>query len=328
MLPNKISFEEIISVENLLSAWKEFLVGKKNRKDVQEFQLRMMDSVLLLHSDLKNKTYVHGGYQAFSINDPKPRNIHKAFVGDRLLHHALYRVLYPYFDKKFIHDSYSCRVRKGTHKALDRFNTFARKVSKNNTQTCWVLKCDVRKFFASIDQVVLLEILRKHIDDTDTLWLLERLVESFDSGKQGVGLPLGNLTSQLLVNIYMNEFDQYMKHIIKEKYYIRYADDFVILNADKKHLEKLTVSISDFLNEKLKLTLHPNKVFIKTFASGVDFLGWIHFPYRRIIRTVTKKRMFKKLSVPDPKKETIDSYKGLLGWGNAYELIQKIDKIS
>ncbi len=326
MQPHKISYEEIISIENLLSAWKEFLVGKKNRKDVQEFQLRIMDNILLLHSDLKNKTYVHGGYEAFSINDPKHRNIHKASVRDRLLHHALYRVLYPYFDKKFIHDSYSCRIGKGTHRALERFNVFGRRVSKNNTKTCWVLKCDVRKFFASIDQEILMCALKKHVQDADTLWLLRRVIESFDSGKLGVGLPLGNLTSQLLVNIYMNEFDQYMKYLLREKYYIRYADDFVMLSSDKKHLEELTVSISDFLIEKLRLTLHPKKVFIKTFSSGVDFLGWVHFPYRRIIRTVTKKRMFKKLSAPEPKKETIDSYKGLLGWGNAYELIQRIDQ--
>ncbi len=279
-----------------------------------------------LHSDLKNKTYIHGGYEAFSINDPKPRNIHKASVRDRLLHHAIYRVLYPYFDEKFIHDSYSCRVGKGTHKALERFNVFAGKVSKNNTQTCWVLKCDIRKFFALIDQEILMHVLKKYVQDKEILWLLEKVIESFNSGNAGVGLPLGNLTSQLLVNIYMNEFDQYMKHVCRKKYYIRYADDFVIMSSDKEHLEELTVSISDFLNEKLKLMLHPKKVYIKTFASGVDFLGWIHFPYRRVIRTVTKKRMFKKLCASEPKKEIIDSYKGLLGWGNAYELMQKIDQ--
>src|SRR3989344_3535193 len=104
-----VNFEEIISIENLLFAWKEFLRGKRNKKDVQEFQLHLMDNILSLHNDLKNKTYIHGGYYAFNISDPKPRNIHKASVRDRLLHHAIYRILYPYFDKKFIHDSYSCR---------------------------------------------------------------------------------------------------------------------------------------------------------------------------------------------------------------------------
>src|SRR3989338_4584078 len=118
---DSLNFEKIISVDNLLLAWTEFVRGKRNRKDVQEFQLHIMDNVLSLHQDLKNLTYKHGGYQAFKISDPKPRDIHKANVRDRLLHHAIYRVLYPYFDKKFICDSFSCRLNKGTHKATDRF---------------------------------------------------------------------------------------------------------------------------------------------------------------------------------------------------------------
>src|ERR1035437_5499455 len=162
---DKIIFENVISVENLLSAWKEFLCGKKDRKDVQAFQLHFMDNILLLRNDLKNKLYTHGGYYAFKISDPKPRDIHKASVRDRLLHHAIYRILYPYFDGKFIDDSYSCRNGKGTHWAIDQLNSFARKVSKNNTKQCWVLKCDIRKFFASIDQTVLIEILHKQIAD-------------------------------------------------------------------------------------------------------------------------------------------------------------------
>ncbi len=172
-------FEEIISVENLLSAWKEFLKGKRNRRDVQVFQLHLMDNILSLHTSLKNKTYTHGPYHAFNISDPKPRNIHKATVRDRLLHHAIYRVLYPYFDKMFIYDSYSCRKEKGTHKAMNRFRDFGRKVSQNNTKQCWVLKCDVRKFFASINHEVLMNILKSHNLDPNTLWLLNQVISSF-----------------------------------------------------------------------------------------------------------------------------------------------------
>src|SRR3990167_8064738 len=161
------TYHDIISVENLLAAWKEFIQGKRNRKDVQEFELRLMDNILLLHQELKNKTYRHGEYYAFNISDPKPRNIHKATVRDRLLHHAIYRILYPYFDKKFIHDSYSCRVNKGTHKAMNRFRDFFHQVSKNNTRTCWVLKCDIKKFFANIDHEILKDILAKHMRDPD-----------------------------------------------------------------------------------------------------------------------------------------------------------------
>lgn len=317
-------YEHSISVENLLLAWREFVRGKKQKKDVQEFSLRLMDNILKLRQELVTKTYTHGAYEAFNISDPKPRNIHKALVRDRLVHHALYRILYPFFDRTFISDSYSCRKCKGTHRALNRFRDFGRKVSHNNTRTCFVLKCDVRKFFASIDHTVLLGILEQYIPDENILGLLERIIESFHSTRVGVGLPLGNLTSQLLVNIYMNEFDQYVKHRRKVKYYLRYADDFVFLSHDKKALEQSLRYIVRFLQEKLKLELHPDKVYIKTLASGVDFLGWVYFPDHRVLRTVTKKRMFKRIVKTSGKIEVVTSYLGLLSHGNAKKLQNKI----
>src|SRR3989344_1719012 len=153
----------------------------------------------------------------------------------------------------------------------------AGKESENGRKTCWILKCDIRKFFENINQEILLEILKKYIPDKNIIWLLERIIFSF-SADSGRGLPLGNLTSQLFVNVYMNEFDQFAKHNFKAKYYIRYADDFVVLSQDKTYLEELLPKMGDFLEERLKLELHPDKVFIKTLASGVDFLGWVHFP--------------------------------------------------
>ena len=313
-------------MENLLLAWKEFLRGKRKKKDVQEFSLRLMENIISLHEDLKNFTYEHGSYYPFKISDPKPRQIHKASVRDRLLHHSIYRILYPFFDKKFIVDSYSCRVGKGTHKAMEKFQRFFWKVSKNNTRTCWVLKCDIRKFFASVDQEVLIKILKKYDLDPQILWLLEKIIKSFDSGELNKGLPLGNLTSQLLVNIYMNEFDQFVKHKIKAEYYIRYADDFVFLDRDKEYLQKLISKIQEFLENKLKLQLHPDKVYIKTFASGVDFLGWVHFPQHRVLRTATKKRIIKKIQT-NKKSETLNSYLGLLSHGNTEKLKSKITTI-
>ncbi len=308
------AYNDIISVENLLSAWKEFVRGKRTKKDVQEFQVHLLDNIIDLHNDLVVKIYKHGGYHAFNINDPKPRNIHKATVRDRLLHHAIYRKLYPFFDRTFIPDSFSCRLDKGSHKAIREFISFGRKVSKNNTKTCWILKCDVRKFFASINQSVLMNILELYIPNNDILYLLENIVSSFPHG-----LPLGNLTSQLLVNIYMNEFDQFIKHKIKAKYYIRYADDFVVFSHDKIYLQSLIQHISKFLEHTLGLSLHPDKVFIKTLASSVDFLGWVHFSDHRVLRTATKKRMVKKI-YENPKPEVFASYIGMLSHGNTYKL--------
>jgi len=319
-------YNTIISVENLLEAWKEFLKGKRQKKDVQEFQYRLLDNILDLHTDLKNKTYTHGGYCAFNISDPKPRNIHKASVRDRLLHHAIYRQLYLFFDRTFIYDSYSCRKLRGTHRALSRFKHFALKESKNNTKTLWILKCDIRKFFASIDQKILLDTVGRYITDPNVIWLIGRVTESFHSTARGKGVPLGNLTSQLLVNVYMNTFDHFMKHTLKAKYYIRYADDFVMMSRGKDSLLDILPKMSAFLEEKLMLKLHPDKVFIKTFASGVDFLGWVHFPNHRVLRTATKKRMFRNINV-NSKKETIESYAGMLSHGNSFKLNSKIKKM-
>lgn len=302
----------------MFCAWEEFLKDKKKKEDVLLFRLRLTDNIYELFTELSNKTYRHGSYIRFCITDPKPREINKSSVRDRIVHHLLYKALYPYFDKKFIHDSYSCRLGKGTHKAMNRFRDFGRVVSKNNTKTCWVLKCDIRKFFANIDHEILKSILEKHIENKDVLWLLNNVIDSFPKG-----LPLGNLTSQLLVNIYMNEFDQYIKRELKVKYYIRYADDFVILSTDKNYLKNLISVIAIYFENNLKLSLHPNKVFIKTLSSGVDFLGWVHFPTHRVLRTSTKRRMLKKLKT-NQKVESIQSYMGLLGHGNGYKISQKI----
>jgi retron-type reverse transcriptase len=311
------SFYFITSFENLLESWREFLPGKRKRKDVAEFSLNLSGNLLDLHLSLRSKTYRHGGYVPFKINDPKPRKIHKASVRDRLVHHAICRVLFPCFEQKFIFNSYSCRKKKGTHRAMNRFREYAYIVSKNNTKTCWILKCDIKKFFASIDQKILLSILSQHIIDKDTIWLLDKVISSFHSGKKtGAGLPLGNLTSQLLINVFMNKFDQFALRELKAKYYVRYADDFVILSADKTELENYLPIISDFLLNKLNLQLNWQKVQIKTLDSGVDFLGWVHFPDHRVLRKSTKMRMLRRIS-ENKNQQSYQSYLGIISHGNS-----------
>lgn len=334
----KDKFEKITSVENLLEAWKEFECGKKNRRDVQEFSLLLMDNIFSLHNNLLYHNYKHGDYQAFKINDPKPRDIHKANVRDRLLHHAIYRILYPFFEKTFIADSYSCRIGKGTHKAIDRFRVFGWEVSKNNTRTCWILKCDIRKFFANIDHNILINILREYISDENIIKLLENVIKSFSSGKNGEGLPLGNLTSQLFVNIYLNKLDKFIKHELKAKCYIRYCDDFVILSENRKWLEDQVEQIRKFLHNKLKLELHPDKISINTLASGVDFLGWVNFSNHRVLRTKTRRRMLRKIKEKrfllceeliseELFNQSLQSYLGMLGHCRGYKITGKIEEI-
>ena len=321
------TYDSIISIENLLEAWKEFTRGKRKRKDVQEFERDFMRNIISLHADLAARTYEHSKYEFFRVYDPKLRDIHKASVRDRVVHRALYRKLYPFFDRTFISDSFSCRLKKGTHKAVDRFQAFARKASCNHTKTTWVLKCDIRKFFASIDQSILEKTLKLYILDRYILELLLSIIYSFSSDIAGVGLPLGNLTSQLFVNIYMNEFDQFIKQRLKIRHYIRYADDFVIFSGDIGRLCALIPQIVDFLRDKLKLTLHPNKVSIGTIAAGVDYLGWVNFPDYRVLRAATRKRMMKRVQVMRGKKETVQSYLGLMKHGNCYKLARLVKSL-
>ena len=312
------SFQDIVSTESLLYAWPEFLRGKRTRRDVQYFQFYLTDNIFVLRDDLADKTYRHGQYNTFHITDPKPRVIHKAPVRDRLVHHALYKILYPFFDKTFIANSYSCRESRGTHKAIGKFNQLARKVGENHAHTCWVLKCDIKQFFANINHQILLRILGEYIPDKDIMWLCKEIISSFHSSKPGVGLPLGNLTSQLFVNIYMNKFDQFVKHEMKTKYYIRYADDFVVMSRDKSYLLAQIFKIREFLKTELQLTAH--KISIRTVASGVDFLGWVHFPDYRVLRTATKRRMFRNISNSNGDEVIIQSYLGLLSHGNTHKL--------
>jgi len=323
-------FGDVVSIENLLEAWKEFVVGKKNRKDVQKFSLYLMDNIFDLHFDLANLTYKHSDYQAFRINDPKPRKINKATVKDRVLHHAVFRALYPIFDRSFIVDSYSCRNYKGTHKAINRLRQFAFKVSQNNTQNCFVLQCDIKKFFDSIEHKILFALLKKKIQDERVLWLLKEIINSFVVS-QDKGLPLGNITSQLFANVYLNEFDQFIKHKLRLKYYIRYCDDFIVLAENEKFLENLIPQISSFLKKQLRLTLHQQKTKIKKYHQGIDFLGYVSFPHHRILRVKTKKRMFAKLKIKqvqmkkgeiskDSFNQSLQSYLGILKHCNGYKL--------
>ncbi|PIZ98289.1 MAG: RNA-dependent DNA polymerase [Candidatus Komeilibacteria bacterium CG_4_10_14_0_2_um_filter_37_10] len=315
-------FEDIISLENLLTAWQEFLCGKRNRKDVQEFCTNLMDNIFQLYRNLVYHKYEHGGYEAFKVFDPKIRNIHKASINDRLLHHAIYRQLYPFFDRTFIFDSYSCRLGKGTHKAIIRFNQFFLRVSRNNAKICWVLKGDIKSFFASIDHELLINILKEYIPDKYIIWLLKNIINSFQT-REGKGLPLGNLTSQLFANIYLNEFDQFVKHKIKAKFYIRYVDDFTILSDNKKWLENQINLIEEFLLTELKLNIHPKKIFIRTVSSGVDFLGWINFPDHRILRKTTRLRMIRRLK-DHFANDSLNSYLGLMKHGNSNKIKSEI----
>jgi len=321
-------------LENIFFAWQEFRKGKIRKPDVQEFDYSLEDNIFELHRELKTKTYRHSNYKSFHIQDPKLRRIHKACVKDRVLHHAIFRILYSVFDRAFIFDSYSCRIGKGTHRAVDRLQRFAAKTGRGNTRNCFVLKCDIKKFFDSIDHNILIALIQNKVKDSGTIWLLEQIIESF-SLAPGKGLPLGNITSQLFANIYLNELDQFVKHQLKVKYYIRYSDDFVILSDNEEYLRGLILKIEKFLKEKMKLSFHPNKVIIRKYRQGIDFLGYVNFPYHRILRAKTQRRMFKKIELNVEKlkrgliakesfSQSLQSYYGVLKHCDGHKLKLKL----
>lgn len=287
---------------------------------------------------LRNKTYKHFHYTSFYVNDPKLRHIHKASVRDRVLHHAIFRILYPIFDKSFIFDSYSCRLGKGTHSAVNRLKNFLRKLSANNYRNIYVLKCDIKKFFGSINQNLLIKIIRNKIKDENLIWLIKTIIRSFQT-EDNKGLPLGNVTSQLFANIYLNELDQFVKHRLKVKYYLRYCDDFIILTENRGFLMRLISIISQFLKEKLDLSIHPDKIIIRKYRQGIDFLGYVVLPYHKVLRTKTKRRILKKIIQNKNKlvrgliseecfNQSLQSYFGVLKHCNGYNIKKEILRIS
>ncbi len=252
------------------------------------------DNLFELRDMLRAGTYTHSGYHEFYVTDPKLRHIHKPVVRDRVLHHALVRLMEPMFEPRFIFDSYSSRKDKGTHAAIARLREFAWEASEHNERVVWILKCDIRKFFDSVDHGRLLAILKKRIHNERFVALLEQVVASFET-RPGTGIPLGNLTSQLFSNVYLDRLDQFMKRELRVRYYLRYADDFAIISQDRAYLESLLPRIKEFLRERLGLELHERKVIFRRWRQGVDFLGYVSFPHHTLLRSRTKKRMLKKV---------------------------------
>lgn len=285
---------------------------------MQSLEFGLEDTIFRLHEELATHIWRHDAYAPFFVTDPKVRHIHKATVRDRLVHHALFRVLYPMFDRTFIDDSYSCRLDKGLHHAVARWERFCNAASRNDTRNVWALKLDVRRFFDSIDHGILRSLLWRKVHDMDTRWLIGVVLDSFQK-THGVGLPLGNVTSQLFANIYLNELDRFAKHRLGIQHYMRYCDDFIILLDDPAKANELIGELSDFLFQHLRLSIHPDKIHIRTWRQGIDFLGYVMRPWRRTMRTKTKRRMLKNIN-----RKNSASYFGILRHCNGYGLEQKL----
>jgi len=331
-------WSELCSYENLELAYKKARKHKTTKDYVIEFEKNLTDNLLLLRSELLLHCYKPKPLVNFIIRDPKTRKISKSDFRDRVIHHAVCNIIEPIFDKCFIYYSYANRLGKGSLKAIERFDCFKRKVSRNNTRKCFVLKADIRKYFDNIDHSILIKIIKKGLEDKKIIWLITRiLANSCHNDKRAKGMPLGNLTSQFFANVYLNELDQFVKHKLKAKHYIRYVDDFVILHHDKKLLECYQSEINKFLKYKLRLELHPDKSRIVLLKQGIGFLGFRIFYYHRLLKKKNIRRFRSNLALLclnyDLKLADYDKiYDFLEGWlaysryANAYNLKTNILK--
>ena len=321
----------------MLAAWKEFRKGKRSKEDIAKFEMNLEDNLFDLHHKLASGKWNPDPYEAFFVHDPKLRRIHKATVRDRVLYQAVYRALYQIFDSGFIFHSYSSREYKGTHRGVLALERYIRKTSGNHRRQTYALKCDIRKFFDFIDHEILFGLIKKKVIDADLLLLIWKIIDSF-STMSDKGLPLGNVTSQLFANIYLNELDQYVKRELKAVCYVRYCDDFVIVADSKEYLEECVEKIEGFREGVLILDLHPRKISIRKVNQGVDFLGYVILPHRRVLRTHTKRRMLKKIEILKSRVEngtieedflerSVQSYLGVLSHCKGEKIEAQIERI-
>jgi len=323
-------FEKIYSIENLYEATRNAVRSKRDREDIAEFLFHLEENIDMLHTELKTKSYHHGEYQLFDISDPKKRTISKAKVRDRVVHHAVHDMIYPAIDKSFIYDSYSCRIGKGTHRAIKRVQKWCRTYK-------YAVHLDIVQYFNSIDRGILRTLLTKWIKDEDVLWLLNETIDSssqIDKYKKR-GLPLGNLTSQFFANIYLNELDQFVKHTLRIKPYVRYMDDILILGDDKKVLLKMAFRIKDFVKENLALDFHEKGFQPFPVNRGIAFLGFRIYPfYRKVLpkginrfrkRLKKLKRDYENGNIPVEKvTQSIQSSVAFLDFGNTEKVKKEL----
>ena len=330
-------YKKLCSLENLNLAFRKAKKRKTKKYYVQEFEKNLEEELNKLHNELTTLTYEPKLLKRFIIRDPKTREIHASDFRDRVVYHALVNILEPIYEKIFIYDSYASRLGKGTHKAVERFDYFKRKVARNgklirkpnnkNSVIGYVFKADIKHYFETVDHDILLGILRRKVKDENVIQLVKKILDNFHTKIKSKGMPLGNLTSQFFANVYLNELDYFVKHKLKAKYYMRYVDDFVILHNSKSQPEEWKEKINRFLKENLKLELHPDKSRIVSLSRGIDLIGFRNFYYFKLLRKRSIRKMEYKIKLFNEGKlsygklvESFDGWCAYAKWANNYKL--------
>lgn len=353
------SHSNVFSFQNLLKAYYKCRKNKRNTANAAKFELRFEKELLKLEYELKNHFYHPGRSICFVVKKPKLREVFAADFRDRVVHHLLVGYLEPFWERKFIHHSYSCRKNKGAQLAIKDLKRFSRKITENFTKPAYYLQADVSAFFMSLKKDILFRIISKHLKNKEFLWLAKQIIfhdptknfykkgdktlfnlipnhKSLFKVPSGQGLPIGNLTSQFFANVYLNSLDQFAKHGLKIKYYLRYVDDLLILHRDPKQLTAWRRQIEEFLEKELRLKLHSQKTVLQPIKRGINFVGFIVKPryslMRRKIVINLKEKLYKFNCAPIPtdyeifKQElkkilaTINSYYGQFKHANTFNL--------
>lgn len=348
-IPKKIRnlYSKIYDFENLYLSYREARKSKRYQNQVLKFSSQLESNLIQIQNELIHKEYTPGEYHQFYVYEPKQRLIMALPFRDRVVQWAIYRQLYPIFDKVFYQYSCACRKGKGTHYAADQLQYWLRKMDRSPGKT-YYLKADIAKYFYRINHKRLIQIIGRKIGCQDTLDLLWTIIKKddgefgiqlgdhhFEKEKiKGIGIPIGNLMSQLFANIYLDWLDKYVKHTLRVRHYIRYMDDFVILGKSKKELHRIRKEIEIFLDEYLELKLN-NKTAVRPITLGIDFMGYVIWPTHRKLRKSTKKKMRKNIKYKKRKYEegeieydelnsTIQSYLGILKHCNSHNLKKKV----
>jgi len=341
-------YNKLCSYNNLLLAFKKAKKGKTKKDYVIKFEENLENNLKILEFELVNKIYKPRKLKLFIVRDPKTRKICKSSFRDRIVHHAIVNILEPIYEKIFIYDSYASRKNKGQHKALERFDYFKRKVSKNGKKlngikdknyVCgYCLKADIKKYFDNVDHNVLINIIKEKIKDDNFIWLIQKILSNHLGKIKNKSMPLGNYTSQFLANVYLNKLDYFVKHKLKIKYYIRYVDDLIILHNNKEILEFYKKEINNHLKKELKLELHNDKSKIIRLHKGIQFLGFRNFYHYKLLEKSNINQIKRNLQIWKEMKERgiLDNEKinaKIEGWlthanhGNSYNLIKNLNLI-
>jgi len=320
---------DVFSFQNLLKAYYQCRRRKRKTINAAKFEINFERELLKLEQELKNHTYRPGRSICFIITDPKPREVFAADFRDRIVHHLLVNYLEPIWEKKFIHHSYSCRRNKGAHCAIKDLKRFLRQTSGSFSKPACYLQADVSAFFMSLKKDILFSLIKKHIKHPDILWLTEQIIfqdptknfyrkgdpklfrlipphKSLFKIPKNQGLPIGNLTSQFFANVYLNELDQFVKHQLKIKCYLRYVDDIIFLHQNPEQLKIWSSEIDNFLQNKLKLNLHPQKQILQSIYRDINFVGFIVKPAHTLVRNRTAKNLKRKLYLFNQKILSLD----------------------